>query len=175
MKNLIVALGAAVFAFGVHAASVDWHFAMTAMDANFEDLAGTVTLYFNDALIGTADMVGGEATGDFVLDVDTEVGGTVKAVAEITNFADGAGTLEYSYIISKLPMAGYPDIDSSLAAVSESIGNGITNDYTLDISQTAADNGYSPVGPTPPVIPEPTTGLLVLIGVAGLALRRRRA
>ena len=30
-------------------------------------------------------------------------------------------------------------------------------------------------GPTPPVVPEPTTGLLVLLGVAGLALRRRRA
>ena len=30
-------------------------------------------------------------------------------------------------------------------------------------------------GPTPPVIPEPTTGLLVLLGVAGLALRRHRA
>ena len=28
--------------------------------------------------------------------------------------------------------------------------------------------------PEPPVIPEPTTGLLVLLGVAGLALRRRR-
>lgn len=28
-------------------------------------------------------------------------------------------------------------------------------------------------GPTPPVIPEPTTGLLVLLGIAGLALRRR--
>ena len=30
-------------------------------------------------------------------------------------------------------------------------------------------------GPTPPVVPEPTTGLLVLLGIAGLALRRRRA
>ena len=30
-------------------------------------------------------------------------------------------------------------------------------------------------GPTPPVVPEPTTGLLVLLGVAVLALRRRRA
>ena len=29
--------------------------------------------------------------------------------------------------------------------------------------------------PTPPVVPEPTTGLLVLLGIAGLALRRRRA
>ena len=30
-----------------------------------------------------------------------------------------------------------------------------------------------PSQPTPPVVPEPTTGLLVLLGVAGLALRRR--
>ena len=33
---------------------------------------------------------------------------------------------------------------------------------------------YMSSAPTPPVIPEPTTGLLVLLGVAGLALRRRR-
>ena len=30
-----------------------------------------------------------------------------------------------------------------------------------------------PTQPTPPVVPEPTTGLLVLLGLAGLALRRR--
>ena len=31
----------------------------------------------------------------------------------------------------------------------------------------------APTPPVPPVVPEPTTGLLVLLGVAGLALRRR--
>ena len=30
-------------------------------------------------------------------------------------------------------------------------------------------------GPTPPVVPEPTTGLLVLLGIAGLALKRKQA
>ena len=29
--------------------------------------------------------------------------------------------------------------------------------------------------PTPPVVPEPTTGLLVLLGIAGLALKRKQA
>ena len=172
MKKLITALGVVVFALGAHAAAVDWHFSTSAIDVNFEDLAGTITLYFNDALIGTATMENGGAEADVVVDT---AGGTVKAVAEITNFADGAGTLEYTYVISSLPMSGYADIESSLAAVSDSIGAGITKDYTLDISMSAADNGYTPVGPTPPVVPEPTTGLLVLLGVAGLALRRRRA
>ena len=172
MKKLITALGAVMFAFGVHAAAVDWHFSASAIDVNFEDLAGTITLYFNDAYIGTATMENGGAETDVVVDT---AGGTVKAVAEVTNFADGAGTLEYTYVISSLPMPGYADIESSLAAVSDSIGAGITNDYNIDISQTVADNGYSPVGPTPPVIPEPTTGLLVLLGIAGLALKRKQA
>ena len=37
---------------------------------------------------------------------------------------------------------------------------------------TAGPSGWTAAG-TAPVIPEPTTGLLVLLGVAGLALRRR--
>ena len=43
----------------------------------------------------------------------------------------------------------------------------------LELS-TAGPSGWTAAG-TAPVIPEPTTGLLVLLGVAGLALRRRRA
>ena len=33
----------------------------------------------------------------------------------------------------------------------------------------------APIGGSTPIIPEPTTGLLVLLGVAGLALKRKRA
>ena len=169
MKKLIVALCATAFALGVQAASVDWHFVMPAMDANFEEMAGSVTLYFNDVLIGTAQMENGEAKGDFVID---DGGGTVRAVAEITNFADGAGTLEYVTVIQSLPVQGYPDNDTYLGEVSDIIMNGVTNDGTIDISLTIADNGYSPAAPD---IPEPTTGLLVLLGIAGLALKRKQA
>ena len=172
MKKIIVALGAAVFAFGVQAAAVNWHFNMSALDCNYEELAGSVTLYFNDALLGTVAFDGGGATDDFVID---SAGGTVKAVAEITNFSDGAGTLEYTYVISSLPMDGYPDIDSSLDAVNAEIEMGVTKNYTIDTYATVADNGYSPVGPTPPVVPEPTSAMLVLLGVAGLALKRKQA
>ena len=49
---------------------------------------------------------------------------------------------------------------------------GVLNDGNIILSEGIAANGYSPAAP---VIPEPTTGLLVLLGVAGLALRRRRA
>ena len=45
------------------------------------------------------------------------------------------------------------------------------NAFTTEMVQGLADGGYSSFG----AVPEPTSGLLLLIGVAGLALRRRRA
>ena len=169
MKKLIVALGAAVFAFGVQAAAVNWHFSVSGEDMNAEELAGTVTLYFNDVLLGTAVYEYGAAEGDFEVD---SAGGTIKAIATITNFADGAGTLEYTYVMPALPLPGYPDVDSSLGYVNTTISDAITSDGTIDISMNAADNGFTPAAP---VIPEPTTGLLVLLGIAGLALKRKQA
>lgn len=53
------------------------------------------------------------------------------------------------------------------------IGN---KDYTKLSSAeiaSAAPSSWNITVPSAPVIPEPTTGLLVLLGVAGLALRRR--
>ena len=45
------------------------------------------------------------------------------------------------------------------------------NSFTTEMVQGLADGGYSSFG----AVPEPTSGLLLLIGVAGLALRRRRS
>ena len=85
-------------------------------------------------------------------------------------FSEGAGKLEYTYVISSLPLAGYPDVDSSLMAINSDVNDNITQYASIDLSAGTEANGY-----TPEAIPEPTTGLLVLLGVAGLALRRRRA
>ena len=168
MKKLIATLFAVAIAYGANAAAVTWGFDGYYEDVNYEPLQGMLQVYLNDTLISTMSIVDGVAQDSF--DVDT---GTLKIVATVTNFADGAGTTEWEYLISAIPMPGYPDAASTLSAIQGYIEQGVTHDYSIDISQTVADNGYSPVGPTPPVIPEPTTGLLVLIGVAGLALRRR--
>lgn len=40
---------------------------------------------------------------------------------------------------------------------------------------TGVPTSWSITVPTAPVIPEPTTGLLVMLGIAGLSLRRKRA
>ena len=46
-------------------------------------------------------------------------------------------------------------------------------DFEIDIGWGDQPKAFAPPAPAP--IPEPTSGLLLLLGVAGLALRRRRA
>ena len=167
MKKLIVGLFAAAFAFGAHAAAVSWDYYGYYEDINGTPLEGNVSIFLDDVLLQSMTIVDGEATG--VFDVDA---GTLKAVAEITNFSDGAGQLEYTYVISSIPLPGYPDASSSIAQLQTLVDAQVTQMNSIDLDAGIAANGYSPAAP---VIPEPTTGLLVLLGVAGLALRRRRA
>lgn len=170
MKKLIVGLFAAACAFGAHAAAVNWDFYNYYEDVNGTTLEGTISIFLNDSLLTTMDIVDGEATDSFDVDV-----GTLKAVADITNFSDGAGKLEYTYVIDSLPLDGYPDVASSLDQIGNQVMDAVTAYNSIDLDAGTEANGYTPVGPTPPVVPEPTTGLLVLLGVAGLALKRKRA
>ena len=163
MKKLIVGLFAAAFAFGAHAAAVNWDYYGYYEDINGTPLEGNVSIFLDDVLLQSMTIVDGEATGNFDIDV-----GTLKAVAEITNFSDGTGKLEYTYVISSLPLPGDPDPSASIANLQNFVDAQVTQMNSIDLDAGIAANGYE-------AIPEPTTGLLVLLGVAGLALRRRRA
>ena len=168
MKKLITGLFAVAFAFGAHAAAVEWNFTAYLEDVNGTPLEGTVSLFLDGVSLGESMVIGAEqyatAMGTYQVDV-----GTVKVVADITNFSDGEGTLEWQYVISSIPFPGDPDPQSSMVTLSQMSEGAITKDYSIDLDAGIAANGYTEA------VPEPTTGLLVLLGVAGLALRRRRA
>ena len=104
---------------------------------------------------------------DFTLDyIDVPM----RWVADISGFSSGSP--EYSFVIE---LGNYDDSSWSLLALSE------TATYA-DLAanhhiETASDYNPNPVAawmPTSYVVPEPTSCLLVLIGTALLALRRRR-
>ena len=173
MKKIITGLFAIALAIGAHAATTDWSFLVYLEDVNGTPLEGTVSLFLDGVSLGDPMVIGAEdyatAKGDFQVDT-----GTLKIVADITNFSDGEGTLNWEYVISSIPLPGYPDPQSSMAALNGMVEGAITGEYSIDLDAGTEANGYTPAGPTPPVVPEPTTGLLVLLGVAGLALRRGR-
>ena len=168
MKKLITGLFAVAFALGAHAASVNWGFSAYLEDANGTPLEGTVSLFLDGVSLGAPMVIGADeyavAKGDFQVDA-----GTLKVVADITNFSDGEGIFEWEYVISSIPLPGYPDPQTSLLALNGMSEAAITRDYSIDLDAGIAANGYTEA------VPEPTTGLLVLLGIAGLALKRKRA
>ena len=92
--------------------------------------------------------------------------------ADITDFTSGSP--EYSFVIE---LGNWDGSAWSTLAVSETVSYSDLNDIHHAIAQsngTYNPNYADPWVATSYVVPEPTSGMLILVGAALLALRRRR-
>ena len=154
----------------VQAASVDWTVNGTVYDwNNFAAPEGTMTFFL------ASDMDTPLANSPFSFDGDGAFTGTVTGtdeanwVARITiNNFDGGGSYyrDYAFYVDTVTHEGYADAATYLSALSNTIGDSFSAD--LDLMATPASQGYT-------AVPEPTSGLLLILGMAGLALKRKRA
>ena len=167
MKKLMVALAAIVSAVAVQAASVDWGANGTVYDwNNFMAPEGTVA-FFEAANMSTP-------LATLTLDGDGAFAGVVTGtdqtdwIARLTvNNFDGGGSYykDYAFHMDSIAHTGYADAATYLTALSGDVATAFDG---IDLMATPASQGYT-------AVPEPTSGLLLLIGVAGLALKRKRA
>ena len=186
MKKLIIAACAVAFAAGVQAASITWGtsgaFYDTAGDPDWPTVAAGTTAYFVFVnSYAQADLVADFAAGS----VDTAKlaaikSGTVGAdgtVADVTGSSTALSGSQAAYVVILKDAENMFISDSVTKTIDELSGS----TYTFEESQTgdiwalngAASAGY--VGAGWYNVPEPTSGLLMLLGMAGLALRRKRA
>ena len=181
MKKLMIALAAIASAVAVQAASVNWSFDVSAMDSTYAPAVGSVTVSalteswtqaFDEIGVAAFNNTSGtniSGTTDDVFKSGTEW--TVKTTATLWNDAmDKSAQYVYSYVFTMpaLP-SDDPSIQSALAAIADNINNELIGTYgTLPSIEQATAAGWT-------VAPEPTSGLLLLLGVAGLALKRKRA
>ncbi len=167
MKKLLIAAFAVVISASVHAAA-SWTGAITVYDYNNDIAAiGTIEFFINGISAGSA--VAFDEYGDASFTAgEIAAGDTLKAIATVTNFSDGAGKYEWTFDYSSAFITTQPDEGSAVLAVNNDAINAFSNGDTFDLTQTVAANGYSPV-------PEPTSGLLLLIGMGVLALKRKHA
>lgn len=172
MKKFVVALAAVATAMAVQAASVSWGVDMTLQDANFTDVEGTVAFYL------TSDLSSPLASSPFDIQAGGIVSGTVTGTDQtswtaritINNFDEG-GQFYFDYVFNMdtVTHAGSPDANTYLAALGAEVTGAFLKNYTLDLTASAASQGFTAA------VPEPTSGLLILLGMAGLALKRKRA
>ena len=172
MKKLMIALAAIVSAVAVQAATVDWSLDLGLQDANFSDVEGTVAFYLS------SDLASPLANSPFNIEAGGVVSGTVTgddqtswtARITITNFDEGGSFYtDYIFTMDTVNHSGYADAATYLAGLAADIGNAFLKDGALDLTASAASQGFTAA------VPEPTSGLLILLGMAGLALKRKRA
>ena len=198
MKKLIVALGAIAVAIGVQAASYNWSvMSSNAAFNGYDSTAGigkvwtgaSATAGLNYYFVATAtvsqgDLLEGLRSGKTMADYDTLASGTTVAtgVAKKTFSADsslvgGDGKMGAYFVIFSADEQ-YVYLGATSSVVADTSGG--QSDFSINLATTKilrdADGttAYGSAG-WYSAAPEPTSGLLLLLGMAGLALKRKRA
>ena len=174
MKKLMIAAAVMATAYLSQAASMKWNYGATSADAGqhvYLILGATPSAEWTDeAAVAAAALEGGYG-----------------AVAKHSKkyYAEGAASGEFDYDASFYAVLVSADGKQWATTAAFAPGNTYISaglDPAKDPYEFSAasfgsfQDWKSGPGPGPtPVIPEPTSGLLLLLGVAGLALRRRHA
>ena len=169
MKKLTLMIGVVALAIGVQAASVDWQITGTAATVNYNvylltsiadsyesvaDIANAALISGTIAKSGRNYIAGGTAASDAI---------TKDSMKEVYwVIVDGSGSpTTYNYVKTDMSSFVYdPNNQES------SPGN---------FSSVTAANMLAGSSGSFGAAPEPTSGLLMLLGMAGLALKRKRA
>lgn len=197
MRRLVIAVCAVVFATVTQAASITWGAAAgnPGWDPSAEGQYAYLLYTGNSsvAIASTIQLIAAGDVGDTLIGLKADNGGTIVAAYQLNADDDFNGTFATTFSRADADggVNGYYQIlfanrDNTMFAVAETTSpvSGITDmtsagvtDYNLDWGlgdEYVGKNGFTGAFATTEPVPEPTSGLLLLIGVAGLALRRRR-
>ena len=183
MKKILIAISAVAIASVVNAASLQWGGTFSTPDLSDTLAAGTqfALLYSASDFSGAATSVTGFTKG-----ATADNGGTIVDVYSIDS--EQSGNWEFSttwgnpgkdvngyYAILTLNDAGDKAAYMYLGDVSGTTATSPTQILLYNAGWADDTKSITTGGFNTAVAPEPTSGLLILLGMAGLALKRKRA
>ena len=173
MKKIMIMLGVVASAICVQAASVNWNLAQNS--AAWKTGTMNVYAFANTTSTALATICSSTEASDWT-DLGTSVGalsttrGALAGTTEGFTKTDAVSTLAFVIVDgdvaegSKYWVLNAVDVKTYVYE-----GTDIPTKFSFAIDANVASTGKFTA------VPEPTSGLLMLLGMAGLALRRRRA
>ena len=190
MKRLMIAIAVAACAAVVNAASFNWSssgFGAASKTINskagtalYSDTTAFTLLLFDvgvtsqDALL--AGLRGNKSVADFTSVASQTLGSNSQITAQDFTYGSAGSDYNFYFVIingDDVFISASVSAAGQLADTSDVSFSGLgtaTKNAFADTSATFAANGAGWYA-----VPEPTSGLLLILGVAGLALKRKRA
>lgn len=184
MKKLIIAAAVVCAAVFAHAAAANWKASANSMyngsGSTADSALFTGTGYLFDAGVTSqaalfalieANTTIGTSTAGYVATASFNEG--VFSGLTFENGEQGGGSYKYYFVVvdgDKAYFSNEKSVTANATATAKNVGFGAQSGS----SALPTGTGFQGAGKWS-AVPEPTSGLLMLLGMAGLALRRRRA
>ena len=175
MKKLMIALAAVACAFGLQASSCDWKlstggtyagqnvyaFVNTSAQALLEACQSTDSADWSKLVAGLTPVTAGTGSR-----------GVASSTIEGVTTAD---TLSFLIVNGAVAEGSAWAVvgPAAITKIYDPPATGAGQTFALNVAGSGTFQAAGPVPPGPDPIPEPTSAMLLLLGVAGLALRRR--
>lgn len=176
MKKISIALVAIMLGIVANAASVNWSVnAIQSSPANTVGAGWIVQVYESSVTFDYEKAKAGEISA-WVEGASVTAGATFRAAGTST-MDNGTSKTIYAvvYDASSIADAKYYIVSDAMTITANAAGSTVGAGFGAMTGTSLAANKFLNSSWTSTAVPEPTSGLMLLLGMAGLALRRRRA